>query len=96
MKNDLQLQVINIIRELRQANELSQAGLSDVLNISYGLIGNIESTKFDQKYTLKQLQQACNHFNYPFTKLFLTEKELSKTNDEIIELLINKIIEYNG
>lgn len=96
MKNNLQLEVINTIRELRQANKLSQAGLSDVLDISYGMIGNIESTKFEQKYTLKQLQLACKHFEYPFIRLFLSENEVKKNQDEIVEILINKIIEYNG
>ena len=34
MKTELQLKVINIIREYRNDNDLSQAGLSDILEIS--------------------------------------------------------------
>lgn len=81
---------------MRHNNNLSQAGLSDILNISYGLVGNIESSNFTQKYTLKQLQIACNYFNSPFENLFLKEEELELSKQETIGLLINRMIEYNG
>lgn len=96
MKNDLQNDIIHSIRELRNNDNLSQAGLGEILNISYGLVGNIESTNFSHKYTLKQLQIACKHFEYPFENLFLSEEELALGKNEIVKILINKIIEYNG
>lgn len=96
MKNDFQLEIINRIRNLRIDNDLSQAGFSDILDISYGLVGNIESTKYEQKYTLKQIHKACEYFQYPIENLFLTEEELKKNKSEIIKILIKKLIEYNG
>ena len=96
MKTELQLNIINIIRELRLDNNLSQAGLGDVIGVSYGMIGNIESTKYPQKYTLKQIYTICEHFEYPVEKIFLDGEDLKKSKTEIIKILITKIIEYNG
>lgn len=94
MKTDYQLEVINRIRNLRFDNKLSQAGFSEVINVSYGLIGNIESIRFGQKYTLKQIQTACKYFGLPIQNIFLEEKDLKLNKDKIIEKLIQKIIEY--
>jgi putative transcriptional regulator len=96
MKTELQLNIINKIKNLRLDNELSQAGFSDILDISYGLIGNIESTKYEQKYTLKQIQKACEYFEFPIEEIFLSKEELIKSKAEVINMLINKIIEYYG
>ncbi len=95
MKTDIQLQVINTIRELRNDNALSQAGLADILGISYGLIGNIESPKYSQKYTIKQLYELAKFFDVPFEKLFLTDEEMKGNKRNIIDLLIKKIAEYD-
>ena len=47
--------VINIIRELRQGQNASQAYVAELLDLrSSGLVGNIESPRFPHKYTLKQ------------------------------------------
>lgn len=95
MKTELQLKVINIIREYRNDNDLSQAGLSDILEISYGLIGNIESHKFSQKYTINQLYLLAKHFEIPFEVLFITEDEANMSKRNVIDLLIEKIAEYD-
>ena len=53
MKTDFQLRVINIIRELRQGQNASQAYVAELLDLrSSGLVGNIESPRFPHKYTL--------------------------------------------
>ncbi len=95
MKTELQLKVINIIREYRNDNDLSQAGLADILEISYGLVGNIESTKFSQKYTISQLYKLADSFDIPFERLFLTEEETNKSKRNVIDLLMSKIVEYD-
>lgn len=89
-----QFRIINIIREIRNDNKLSQAGLAHILKISSGAIGNIESTKYKQKYTLKEIYNVCQEFKIPIEKIFLTEEELKVGNTKIIELLIKKIISY--
>ena len=95
-KTDFQLDIIHIIRKLRNDKHLSQAGLSDILNISYGLIGNIESAKYEHKYTIEQLAKICKYFDYPFEKLFLKEEELVQNTRKTIDLLRDRIIKYYG
>ncbi|WP_028284025.1 helix-turn-helix transcriptional regulator [Olleya marilimosa] len=95
MKSDIQLNVINIVRELRNDNDLSQAGFADIIGVSYGMIGNIESTKFNHKYTIEQLQKATQFFSFPFERLFMSEIEASKNKREVIDLLIERIKTYD-
>ena len=95
MKTELQLKIINIIRDFRNDNDLSQAGLADILETSYGLIGNIESPKFSQKYTISQLYKLATYFEIQFEVLFLTEDEANMNKRNVIDLLINKIAEYD-
>lgn len=86
--------IILKIRNLRMEHGLSQQGLSNVLGVSEGQIGNIESPRFQHKYTLKQIYKFCKFIEYPFERIFLTDDEMlsgNKTN-----LLIERIIEYEG
>ena len=95
MKTEYQQKIIDLIREYRNNNELSQAGLADILDISYGLVGNIESPKFSQKYTLKQLYKLSVFFDIPFESIFLKEDECNMNKREVIDLLIKRITEYD-
>ena len=95
MKTDIQMEVINFFRVLRIDNKLSQAGLADELEISYGLIGNIESSKFPHKYTITQLHKMMVYFDIPFEQLFLEDDELDMSKRKVIDLLMSKIIEYD-
>lgn len=95
MKTKIQIDVINIIRELRNDNNLSQSGFADIIGISYGLVGNIESSRYTHKYTIGQLKKATEYFNYPFENLFLTDEEIKMSKREVIDLLIKKIAEYD-
>lgn len=80
------------IRKLRLERNISQMALSDILDVSDGQIGNIESSRFQHKYTLKQIYTFCTFINYPFEKVFLSDEELASKNS--IALLIKKIIQY--
>ena len=86
--------IILKIRNLRMEHGLSQQGLSNVLGVSEGQIGNIESPRFQHKYTLKQIYKFCEFIDYPFERIFLTDDELSSSNKT--NLLIERIIEYEG
>ena len=90
MKTDFQLRVINIIRELRQGQNASQAYVAELLDL------RSSGPRFPHKYTLKQLSVLCEAFQYPFENLFLDEKETLLPYKERIKLLINKIIDYDG
>ena len=96
-KTNYQLEVINILRELRENQKVTQALVSEILGLSsYGSIGNIESPKFPHKYTLKQIHTLCKEFNFPIEAVFLDEQERTLEKKELIECLIIKILEYNG
>lgn len=96
-KTDYQLKIINIIKELRQSQHMTQALVSELLGTnSYGQIGNIESPKFPHKYTLKQISVLCQEFNYPIESVFLSEEELQLSKKELIKCLIEKLVEYDG
>ena len=93
MKNtEFQIEIINKVRKMREANKYSQIQLANYLGLSDGQIGNIESLKYPQKYTLSQLYRICKLFRTPIEHLF-TDNEYAK-NIDIIDLLIQKIIEY--
>lgn len=92
--SNIEDQVIQKIRRLRIERNISQSALSDILGISDGQIGNIESPKYQHKYTLKQIYEFCSFIEYPFENIFLKEEELKSKN--IVKLLIKKIVEYEG
>ena len=48
-KTEYQLEIILKIKELREANNVSQKELSNLLEVAPGLIGSIESPKFPHK-----------------------------------------------
>lgn len=93
-KTPYQLKIISEIRDLREDNKLSQVGLSDILDVSYGMVGNIESHKFKHKYSLRMLKTICNEFGYPITKLFLPNKNLSESEQNIINSFVKNLIRY--
>ena len=72
---------------------LSQKKIGDILGLSDGQVGNIESLNFAHKYALKQIYELCKVFNYPIEQLFLTTEDLAE-GKEIINQLIERIIEY--
>ena len=94
-KNNTNFQdtVIQKIKKLRTERNISQSALSNILNISSGQIGNIESPKFPHKYTLKQIYVFCQFIDYPFELIFLTTSEAKKSDSK--ELLIKKIVDYD-
>ncbi len=91
--SEIQEQVIQTIKRLRTERGISQLALSNILGISDGQVGNIESPKYQHKYTLKQLYDFCSFVEYPFENLFLTQEELK--SKDAIRILIDKIIKYD-
>ena len=62
-KTAYQIEIISRIRKIRIANDISKVGLANLIEVSNGQIGNIESPKFKHKYTLKQLYSIARYFN---------------------------------
>lgn len=84
--------IIGRIRELRTQNDISQQRLSKILGVSVGQVGNIESPKYQHKYTLRQIQTFCDHINYPTERIFLSDEEYN--SQDAMKILINKIVAY--
>ncbi len=86
-KTDFQNEVVNRIRRLRIKNGISQIRLAAIIDVSNGQIGNIESPRFQHKYTLKHLYLISNYFKVPFEYL-LTGDNIKLGSEELIEFLI--------
>ena len=89
-KTEYQLDVINRVRLLRVAKNISQIKIANLLDVSIGYIGNVESTKFQHKYTLKQLWVLASHFNVSLDYLLTGKNEKLSS-----ELLIKYLISYD-
>lgn len=96
MKSEYQLEIIFKIRQEREARGLGQKNIADILGISEGHIGNIESHKFPHKYTLKQLDTLCKYFKIPTEQLFISDDLYLQKDINITSLLVDKIVEYEN
>lgn len=70
LKSEIELYVINRVRELRIQAGISQADLALALELSVGFIGHIESPKHRAKYNLNHLNHLAKIFNCPFQEFF--------------------------
>ncbi|MFC3563570.1 helix-turn-helix domain-containing protein [Pedobacter jamesrossensis] len=59
LKSEIDIYVINKVRELRTVAGISQADLALALDLSVGFIGHIESTKYRAKYNLSHLNKLA-------------------------------------
>jgi len=63
MLTEIEIYVINKVKELRLKNGLSQAELADKINVSSGFIGKIESMKYNSKYNLNLINKVAKAFD---------------------------------
>ena len=54
--------VINIVRKKRIKAALTQANLADVLNVSAGFIGKVESGRYPSKYNINHINKLSKYF----------------------------------
>ncbi|MBB6130150.1 helix-turn-helix domain-containing protein [Mucilaginibacter lappiensis] len=73
LKSDIEAYVINKVKEKREQQNLSQAELAVLLNVSNGFIGQAESSKSPTKYNLNHLNQLAIVFGCS-VKDFIPEK----------------------
>jgi len=93
MKTKYQNDIIHMIRTIRTDHNISQKMLAQILGVTPGQVGNIESPHSPNKYTLAQIFCICNEFNISIKNIFIQENEYNQ-NEDIINLLISKIIKY--
>ncbi|MBZ4188057.1 helix-turn-helix transcriptional regulator [Niabella sp. 3A5MI-3] len=69
--------VIDYVRDLRKAKNLSQEDIGNIIGKSKSFIGNIESLNNRAKYNLTHINLLADHFNLS-PKDFLPEKVILK------------------
>ena len=92
-KSENQITIINRVKKLRVERNLSQQQLANIIDVTNGTLGNIESLKYANKYTLKQLNLIAKHFEVPIESFFLNEGEeglsIAEYTDRVCEYLEN-------
>lgn len=63
LKTDIELFVINKVREKRELKKLSQSELAVLLDVSNGFIGQTESSNSPSKYNLNHLNKLAIIFD---------------------------------
>ena len=91
---DYQDAIIQRIKKLREERNISQARLSEILNLSRGQVGNIENPRYSHKYTLKQIVTICKHLDYPIEKIFIPEKTIAPDCSSAIDALMECVVRY--
>ncbi|OGU14250.1 MAG: transcriptional regulator [Ignavibacteria bacterium GWB2_35_12] len=62
-KTNIELYVINKVKEQRVSFDYSQAELADLLNLSAGFIGKVESGNYTAKYNINHINSLSRIFN---------------------------------
>lgn len=70
MKSEIDLFVINKIKEKRIEFKISQKGLADILGCSNGFVGQVESEKYHTKYSVHQIYLIAKEFECPVSDFF--------------------------
>jgi len=63
MLTEIEVFVINKVKELRASNNLSQAELAYKIDVSSGFIGKVESFKYNSKYNLNHINKISKALN---------------------------------
>lgn len=71
MKSKIDLFVITRIKERRMQKNISQRGLAAILDCSSSFIGQVESEKFDVKYSVHQVFLVAQFFECSPAEFFL-------------------------
>lgn len=85
-KTDTQILILNRIKQLRVDRGYSQQQMADILNVTNGQIGNIESLRQPHKYTLSQIKKICDEFKVSVAEL-LTDKAHCSC-EELVEAIV--------
>ena len=76
-KTEIELFIINKVRELRERENIGQKKLSMELKLSSSYVGNAENPYYKAKYNLNHLNELAKIFNVPFS-YFFPENHLEK------------------
>lgn len=62
-KTDIELFVINKVKEKRLEHKMAQEDIARILNTARGFIGQVESPNYAAKYNLNHLQKLATEFD---------------------------------
>ena len=93
MKSDYQQQVISRIRVLRERNGVTQLSLANMLGISPGQMGNIDSCKQPHKYTIKQIMTICDMLGIGIEDVLFPDDQCTQKTYSVKDV-VNAIIRY--
>lgn len=62
LKSSIELYIVNAIREKRKSLKKSQEDIANVLGVTVGYIGQIESKKLKSMYSYDQLNELAKFF----------------------------------
>ncbi|MCB0536877.1 MAG: helix-turn-helix transcriptional regulator [Ignavibacteriae bacterium] len=63
MLSEIDIYVINKVKEIRISKNFSQAELAHMIGVSSGFIGKVESLKYNSKYNLKLINKISKAFD---------------------------------
>lgn len=69
-KTEIELYVIERVKELRNSQNLSQAKLAILIDVSVGFIGHVENPSDRAKYNLNHLNKLAKILNCSFKEFF--------------------------
>ena len=72
-KSNIELYVIQSIKDRREQEGLTQADLAFKLDVSLGFIGQVESSNYPAKYNLNHLNKLAEIFNCSLKGFYQTK-----------------------
>lgn len=70
MKSEIDLFVIYKVREKRKELDISQKGLAEILGCSVGFVGQVESEKYNIRYSVYQIYLIAKEFECSISDFF--------------------------
>jgi len=67
---EIELYIINRVKEMRVEKGMSQAKLAHELDVSVGFVGHVENIKHRAKYNLNHLNKLAKIFECSFADFF--------------------------
>ena len=73
MKSPIEIYIVNKIKERRISAKLSQRELAELLGVSIGFVGQVESDNYTTKYNFNHLNNLAKIFNCSVKDFFPEE-----------------------
>lgn len=68
--SEIELFVIERVKKMREEAEMTQAQLAFALDVSYGFVGQVESSNHRAKYNLNHINKLAKIFGCEFKDFF--------------------------